>query len=321
MEAYIYDCEGKKWALPRLLGWDISHGFCSPCDSFELEFLFEPGMLEVLPKAVEMEALHGGKTVFRGRVDEFEATGDGSGAKLRLRGRGMQALLMDNEAESADYYYPDLDFILEKHARSQGITEIEKGEAGGKTVRFSVENGWSHWKALSTFAEFCCGLRPRFSPEGRLILEGEKGGGLYKVDEKTAVISQSYTEDRYGVISRAVVKRRYTNTQSVSENGEFLALGGKCSRIVHVPKSSFYDAMRHEGEYQIRKSMEGYRVAKIRLAECFPAFPGDRLEMAASPLGLKGSFIITATRCVGSGEGVYTDIEMRREEETVNVAE
>lgn len=311
MEAYIYDCAGEKWALPKLLKWDMSHGFGSPCDSFELEFLYRQDMLETLGRAVEMEAVHEGKTVFYGRVDEFEAAAGSGGATVMLRGRGMQALMLDNEAESADYYYCDLDYILSRHAEAAGIKKIVRGE-GGKAERFSVENGWSHWKAFSSFAEFCCGLRPRFAPDGSLVADGLSGGSVYRVDSKTAVISQSYSEDRYGVISRAVVKRRYTGVESVSENAEFAALGGRCSRIVNVPKSTLFDAMRHEGDYQIEKSMENYRCGRICVAECFPAFPGDRLEMESSPLGVTGSFLVTATRCVGSGSGAYTEIDIRK---------
>lgn len=311
MEAYIYDCEGGKWRLPKLLSWDISHGFCSPCDSFELEFIYSREMLDILPKAVEMEAVHEGRTVFKGRVDEFEAKSGSNGATVNLCGRGMQALLLDNEAESADYYYPDLKFMLENHAKKLGITRIDAEGTEGKTLRFSVESGVSHWKALSSFLEFCCGVRPRFAPDGTLVTDGEKGGGKYRVDGKTAVISQSWGEDRYGVISHALVKRRYTNVENTVVNREFAALGGACRRVINVPKSTFYDAMRHEGEYQIKKSMENYRLGRISVAECFPAFPGDRLEIAASPLGLTGEFLVTATRCRGDGSGVFTEIEMR----------
>lgn len=310
MEAYIYDCAGEKWALPVLLSWDISHGFGEACDSFEIEFLYRSDMADTLAKAVEMEAVHGGRTVFYGRVDEYEAVADSRGATVKLRGRGMQALMLDNEAESADYYYCDLDFILSRHVRVLGIEKIAASE-GGKAERFSVENGWSHWKAFSSFAEFCCGFRPRFAPDGTLVPDGEAGGGTYKVDGKTAVMSQSHRVDRYGVISHAVVKRRYSGVENVAENADFIALGGKCRRIVNVPKSTGFDAMRHEGEYQIKKSMENFRCGRICVAECFPAFPGDKVEMSASPLGVKGHFMVTATRCVGSGSGAYTEIDMR----------
>lgn len=312
MRAYIYDCGGGKWQLPSLLRWELSHGFCSPCDSFEVEFIYSAEMLDTLSKAVVFEAVYDGKTVFYGRVDEFVAACGDGGATVTLSGRGMQALMLDNEAESADYYYADLDYILARHAAAVGIDKIDSCGVSGSAVRYSVESGVSHWNVLSSFAEFCCGVRPRFAPDGTLVLDGEAGCGVYRIDEKTAVISQSYGEDRYGVISSAIVKRRYTNMETETKNAEFEVLGGRCVRVINVPKSTLYDAMRHEGEYQIKKSMEDYRTGVITVADCFPAFPGDRLEMAASPLGLTGEFLVTGTRCCGSGKGAFTEIEMRK---------
>lgn len=311
MEAYIYDCSGSKWLLPELLKWDISHGFGSPCDSFELEFVYSADFLPHLSEAVELEAVHDGRTVFYGRVDSFEARCGTAGATVKMAGRGMQALLLDNEAESADYYYPDMDYILARHVKALGLSKIDGDGASGSAVRFNVGNGWSHWKALSSFAEFCCGLRPRFAPDGTLVLNGEAGGRVYRIDGKTAVVSQSYGEDRYGVISHVLMKRRYTNIESRVENADFAALGGRCLRVVNVPKSTGYDAMRHEAEYQIKKSMENYSLARITVADAFPVFPGDRVEMESSPLGLSGKFLVTATRCTGSGKGVCTEIEMK----------
>lgn len=304
------DYAGKKWRLPELLEWEICHGFSSPCDSFELSFLYSEGMLETLSAAVELEAIHGGRTVFRGRVDSYEAECGEKGAFVTLRGRGMQALLLDNEAESADYYYADLDYILARHAAPLLPVKIDKRGAEGKVELFSVENGWSHWKALSSFAEFCCGVRPRFAPDGTLVINGEAGGGVFRVDPKTPVISQSWGGDRYGVISHVLVKRRYTLSAELVRNSDFADGGGRCLRIVNMPKSSRYDAMRHEGEYQIKKSMEGSSRGRITVAGLFAAFPGDTLELAASPLGLTGSFLVTATSCVCSPRGGYTEIEM-----------
>ena len=39
MKAIIYDAAGTAYELPVLLRWDVSHGFCSPCDSFDISFL------------------------------------------------------------------------------------------------------------------------------------------------------------------------------------------------------------------------------------------------------------------------------------------
>ncbi len=274
--------------------------------------LYRLDMLPILSEAVEFEMVHEYRTVFMGRVDEFEARTDKNGATVRICGRGMQALMLDNEAESADYYSVDMAYIVSRHVLEAGVRMVDSSGAAGNAERFSVENGDSHWKVLSSFAEFCCGIRPRFAPDGTLVLDGESGGDTYIVNDKTAVISQSYSEDRYGVISKAIVKRRYTNMESETENIPFVEKGGCCVRIINVPKSTHYDAMRHEAEYQIRKSMEGYCVGSITVAEAFPVFPGDRLIIESSPLGVSGEYLVRATRCRGGTEGVSTEIEMTK---------
>ena len=274
--------------------------------------IYKADMLRTLSDAVEFEMVHEGRTVFMGRVDEFEAQVGKNGATVKLGGRGMQALMLDNEAESADYYYVDMNYIVSRHAVGAGVKIVDSSGATGSAERFSVENGDSHWKVFSSFAEFCCGIKPRFAADGTLVLNGTGGGDVYIVNDKTAVISQRYGEDRYGVISKAIVKRRYTNMESETENVPFVKKGGNCVRIINVPKSTHYDAMRHEAEYQIKKSMESYRLGSITVAECFPAFPGDTLVMESSPLGLTGEFMVSATRCRGGTDGVSTEIEITK---------
>ena len=102
MTGYITGCDGAVGRLPTLLSWDICHGFCSPCDSFEVSFLYEPEMLPTLQKAVRFRAEHEEEIVFSGMVDEVELSADEAGYTAVLRGRGLQALLLDTEADAAD---------------------------------------------------------------------------------------------------------------------------------------------------------------------------------------------------------------------------
>ncbi len=225
MELYIIDPAGGRWQLPALRSWDISHGYCEPCDCFSVETDYAPDMLETLRRAAEAEGIYEGSTVFRGRVDGFRVRCSGTGLSMNIWGRSMQALMLDNEAESADYMSPDLNFILERHVKALGITNVDAAGAAGQTLTYSVGNGWSHWKAFSSFAEFCCGLRPRFAPDGTLVVDGERPGRLLALGTGAAA-EMEYCEDRSGVISAATVKRRYTAQSARLENPEFIALGG-----------------------------------------------------------------------------------------------
>jgi len=86
--------------LPTLLKWEFSYTGSVPCDSFTLRCAYEPAMAETLRRAVRFTAREDGTVEFAGVVDECGVTCDEKGLQLEVSGRGMAALLLDNEAES-----------------------------------------------------------------------------------------------------------------------------------------------------------------------------------------------------------------------------
>ena len=311
MDAWIYDAKGQCRYLPTLLSWDISHGFCSPCDCFEVCFVYLPEMLEPLREACRFRADYDGKTVFYGVVDELELNADAGGCTAVLRGRGMQALLMDSQAEQADYAAADLSFVLNRHVQALGVTQIGIPERTAGKAALSVRSGESHWSVVQRFCEFCLGLRPRFAPDGTLLLDGEDSGRAFRISGETPVTAQRLIQDRYGVISDILVKNRRAGTKVTVENPPFKALGGNCIRVLNVPRYTGFDAMRHTGQYQIEKSAAEFLRCRITLPTCFAAFPGDRVTVSDSPLGLKGVFVVESSRCYADGRSAGTVLELR----------
>ena len=313
MTAEIYDAAGLCHTMPVLLRWEFSYGFCKACDCFEAAFLYDPAMLPVLRAACRFRAVYEGKTVFFGVVDELELRADGKGASAVLRGRGLQALLLDSEAERADYYSVDAAFLLEKHIRPFGVTEVDIGECGQRRASFSVSSGESHWSVVQRFAEFCCGTKPRFTPEGRLLLDGAKSGRTLTVDRKSAVTGQTFAQERYGVISSVIVKNRSLGTRVRVENAEFAAMGGAGERVVNVPRKTGFDAMRHTAAYQIAKSGADFVRCRLTLPQLFAAFPGDSVELSDSPLGVRGTFYVAAARCWADASSFATELDLRQD--------
>lgn len=309
MTGYLTDCGGATWRTPPLFSWDISHGFSSPCDSFEVSFIYSADMLPALKKAVRFRAVHGEKTVFFGVVDEFEAAADYQGLFVTVRGRSLQALLMDNEAKAADYTGADLGFILRRHVTPLGISNIDSTSVSAAAADMTVSSGKSHFSVLSDYLDYAAGCVPRFSREGVLLLNGESGGETKVVGADTPVSAQVYCMDRYGVVSEVLVQNRYSGTSVTMENTDFKTLGGICRRIVSVPKTTALPKLRYTGDYQIRKSMEDFVVCSITVPELFAAFPGDTLEIQSSPLGVTGSFMARETRCWADSGSAGTVIE------------
>lgn len=314
MTGFITLCSGQSRQLPELLSWDFTHGFCSPCDCFEVSFLYSTEMLGALEEAVRFKAVHEGGTVFFGVVDELELSADCSGCTAVLRGRGIQALLLDNEAESADYTGAGAEFILERHAAPWGVTDADCTGLEKVRASLSVSAGDSCWSVIDTFAQFCAGVRPRFSPAGQLILDGARGGREREITASSPVSAQSFVQERYGVISSALVKNRVLGSEVLVENGPFMAMGGTCRRVVNVPRKTGFDAMRHTGTYQIRRSAEGMRSCTLTLPELFAAFPGDTAVLRDTPLGTDGRYLVWQSRCWADAHSAGTVLTLRPEE-------
>lgn len=308
MTGYIIDNRGRAHLLPVLLSWDVSHTTGNESGSFTVTFLYEEAMLPVLKQACRFRAYHDGQTVFYGVVDRYAVTCDGRGRLVKLQGRGLAALLMDNEAESGDYYNVELDYILRHHVHPWGVTDTAAAETK-PLARFTVRSGQSEWSVLREYLEFSGGLAPRFTPEGRLLCDGTQGGRTLAIGGSTPVLSAEFVDDRCGVISQMLVKKTRGGA-SVVENPDFIARGGCARQVLNVPRYLSYDAMRYTGEYQIRRSMEGSVMLVLTLPELFAAFAGDTVRLDKSPIGLTGRFRVISSRCWASGEQYGTELTL-----------
>ena len=121
MKGYITTCDGVQFELPMLLQWEFSYTGSVPCDSFTLRCPYEAAMAETLRRAVRFTAKENGAVEFAGVVDETSVTCDEKGLQLELSGRGMAALLLDNEAEAVSYQRATMEEILKNHVTPYGV--------------------------------------------------------------------------------------------------------------------------------------------------------------------------------------------------------
>lgn len=304
MTGYLTDCAGGVWKLPPLLSWDVRHGLGEPCDAFEISFPYKKDMLNMLYGAVRFRGEYAGDTVFTGVVDEYEIAADRSGLTVSVRGRGLAALLMDNECESAQYSGAGLEYILRRHVYPWGVTQIRK-KAMPAAASFAVNAGDSQWTVLKKYCRFAGGVTPRFSRDGVLLINGEKGESR-AIDSRTAVSSSVLRDERYGVISQALVKNKSRGTSETVTNASYAKRGAKCRRVVSVPRKTGGDAMRYTAQYQIDESRRGKHVCEVTLPEVFAAFAGDTVALTDTVLGLYGSFTVYESRCWADQNGAGT---------------
>lgn len=310
MKGYITTCDGEEYELPTLLRWEFSYTGSVPCDSFSLESLYSPEMAETLRRAVRFTAREDGETAFTGIVDEVGTDCGEKGMRLSLSGRGMAALLLDNEAEAVSYEWATTEEILRNHVTPHGIVCV--GWDSVAVARYRVANGSSEWKVLNDFAVLRGGLEPYFERDGTLTVKHAREMGSLTIDASIPVTALHYSDKRYGVIAEALVVDKKTGTKRKIRNEAFCARGGTSRRVFYVPARSGEQTMRYTGEYQIDQSREGAETLRVTIVGRFDARPGDRARVLETKLGIVGDFRLIELKRHFDENGEASELKMQR---------
>lgn len=311
MTGWIETCGGKRFALPVLYRWELCYTGGVPCDSFSLRCAYDSEMADILRSAVRFVATENGQTAFCGVIDEYSAVCDEKGQWLEMSGRGLAALLLDNEAEALNYQRATMEEILRNHVQPYGIRCGQRDELVGADYR--VESGSSEWKALSSFTHYYGGFWPYFTRSGELVVQKERTRRTLVLDGKTPVTALKYRDRRYGVVSEVVMVNRKTCARTEVRNEAFLRRGGRCRRICYLPANTSYRRVRYTGDYQIERSREGSEELTATILGAFDADAGDLMQVKASALGVTGLFCVTEVVRRFGADGETTTLTMQRE--------
>lgn len=309
MEGYLFCQGGRTLKLKDWLRWKLEYTTGTPCDSFELECPWTGGDEEALSSATEFTATESGETVFRGVVDEFEIITDQRGRRLCLSGRGMAALLLDNEALGMDYQTATAADILRDHVTPYGI-QVAGGVELPAVTGFSVEHGSSEWQVLYQFARYYGGVTPRFDRTGRLVLSPWNKETALLMDDGTPVTALRYRERRYGVLSEVLVRDRTRYAVERVENQRFKARGGRRRQVLTMPGRSSHPAMRYSGEFQIRRSEAQWVRLEVEVPKLFAAWPGELVEVRRTGFGFNGVYRVLEAAVEMDEKGARTSLTM-----------
>ena len=294
MIGQIFTCDHKTFRLPPLLAWNVVHTGSVPCDSFSVSFIYEASMAPILDRAAGFMGTYNGSIVFKGIVDEFSIDLDAGGLTASINGRGYAARLLDNESKPVTYQDATLREIIRQHVTPYGISAAEVADLRAVSV-YTVAAGASQWKALDSFCRTYGGFSPRFGRDGSLYAAPEKPGKSFVISDGDPIVSCSLREDRYGVLTEALVIDKTRNISYSVKNQDLIDHGGFCRRVLYTPGQSTWAAMRYTGEYQIEQSKEEQRCVNLVLPGAFRAFPGDRAALSLNRLGIAGDFRVCET--------------------------
>ena len=308
MELTTWD--GKSYRLPILLSWTLTYTAGVPCDSMTACCPYDDSMADVLPAATRFTASQDGEIMLRGIIDAYEITLSGQGLLVTLEGRGMAALLMDNESEALTYGTATLGDILGNHVSPYGIScETESSLSG---ANYAVVSGSSQWKALRGFTHRYGGFDPYFTRDGRLVIKPLWGSGhTLRADKNTPLRSLRRREQRYGVISEMLIQDKVQGISHRVINEEFTQKGGCRRHVLYMPRSTA-DERRYTGEYQIAQSALEQLEITLEVPLPFAAFPGDRLYLALEQLGPGDTYDVVESRCCLDESGERTEIVLSR---------
>lgn len=309
MTACVTDSGGVCWTLPRPVAWRLEYTAGVPCDSFWMRCVWDANNATKPDSWVGFTAGHGGSRVFTGLVDECEVTVNGKGRLLELSGRGMAALLLDNEALGQDYQVATQDDILRDHVRPYGISAAP-GASLPSVEQFSVSTGSSEWSVVYEFARYYGGVSPRFDREGRLVLSGWEDGKELLLDDSVPLLSLARRDRRYGVLSQVVIRDRWSGAMETLHNKPFAEAGGRARRIITLPSRSSYKAMRYSGQFQLDKSASRWKRMEVTVGRPFWAWPGELIQVNRQGLDWNGRYRAAEVTVGTDGGGCWTRIEL-----------
>lgn len=308
MTLHLDTCDGRRYQLPVLLRWDLELTGAVPCDSLRAVCLYDGEMAQVLPRAVRFTAAWDGEVMLRGVVDAYEITLSGQGLLATVEGRGMAALLLDNESEALSYERAPLSDILANHVSPYGIqTQVRQDVSGSG---YAVASGSSQWRALQGFTRRFGGFDPYFTREGVLVTAPLWGSGkLLRIGDDSPLLSLRKREDRYGVISEVLIQDKVQGVVHQVVNRAFAAAGGQRRHVLYMPRST-PDTRRYTGEYQIAQSALEQLEIEAELPFPFAAFPGDRVSLDLRRLNLSGQYEVVRARSRMDGDGGRTELTL-----------
>lgn len=312
MTGYLSTAEGARYQLPSFLEVKLLRTGSVPCDSFQLSFPYTPEMRPILEHAVRFTAQEGETVLLHGILDECTVRWEESGAQGRLEGRGLAALLLDNEVEGASYRSATLRQLLEKYVQPLGL--CWRTTPGLSGAGYSVESGASAWKAIADFSRRFGGWLPRFSAAGELLL-GETKPALYLLDTSVPVQTMQWQEKRYGVLSEVTVLQKKSNTRTTVRNESFLRQDGRCRRVLYADSALSAAAVKQLGRQRLADSLAERNTVELTVPLLLTPEPMDTVRLARDDWGITGDFTLVERENHWDAKGVRTKLTLRKKED------
>ena len=308
--AYVLTAAGERWQLPPAVEWELEYTAGVPCDSFFYRCPSrgcggaDPALWH------RFEGYEGEQLVFRGVVDECVRTISAAGEQLELSGRGLAALLLDNEALPRDYGTATAEDILDGHVRpyadlrGAGLCSA-RGEPllrGGRQQR--VVGG----VRLCPVSRRCAPpVRPG-GAAGAVPVErrrAPRSGGQYPGDR-----ADGDGQALWGAVRR-VGAGPLPGPCGKGHRSGLRGPGGQCpAGRSTVPGRGDWQAMRYTGKYQLERAGRERLRIRAEIPELFWAQPGELVQVARTGFDRSGLYRAAKVTVGADKNGGHSRVEL-----------
>lgn len=307
MNAEVLRYDGTAVRLPELLSWEISRTDGNRCDSVRICFPYEAALAGILAAATRIRMTHGGTRCFTGVVDEVQAALDTGGRTATLYGRGMGALLLDNEVIGADFAQADAREILRRYVTPFGIQSDAQTLAA--VPAFSVATGDNCMQILKGFCRHAGARLPRFAADGTLLLRNA-AVQTDRVVQEAALTEAQWRCCRYGVISKQIAVGA-GGEQRTFDNLPFQTIGGQSQRVGYFFGSGAR-ATQRTPQQTIQAADEALDTLTLTMAGTVEYEPDSYLSVVLPSIGCSGRYCVREICWRGGAGGLETQLTLYR---------
>lgn len=157
---------GEKVMLPQPVSLCINCETDVPADDITITFA-----MNSVPPLAFLTVTENGSNIFMGIVDEQEKTIGADGTLIKITGRSMAALLLDNEAKPTNYTNLSDEVLFYNHIEPYGLTGF-LGDDASYIGNMSIDKGVTQWQVVEDYCGKKYNTVPRINEEGIAVLNG-----------------------------------------------------------------------------------------------------------------------------------------------------
>ncbi len=227
-----------------------------------------------LPEITRICVRYGEDILFNGITDEQTETYSDNSAFVTIKGRSMEALLLDNEALPQTYCLPSFGLLFARHFRELGFSGY-RADDKSYNGEFVISKGTSEWGVLVDFCNKFSHTSPVITNDGIIDISGSYVPDTIRVS-KAILISLSRRLNRSTLVSD-IIARTYP------AGGYNMTFHSNKAEAIDVRRKRYVNAVGHKVnsitdiDALIRKSESAYQTITAQCSGCIHCLPGDHL--------------------------------------------